>query len=127
MVTTPGKGSSTTSMISVSIIGAVAPIGFLLRDGTFDGARRAFVIRLAPAFLADFFAFLETARFVVFFTTAFCFLPRFAVLVPARFVRLAITAAFVAIVRNRLPVVRSRQGSMEELPSLTNRAHRCVR
>jgi len=105
------KGSSTTSMISVSTIGVLAPIRFLLRDGAFDGARRAFVIRLAPAFLADFFAFLETARFVALLATAFRFLPRFAVLVPARFVRLAIAAAFAAIVRNRMPAVTNRRGN----------------
>jgi hypothetical protein len=78
---------------------------------------RGFFISPVAARLAGFFAFLETARFAAFLTTAFRVLPRFAVLVPARFVRLAITGAFAAIVRNRLPVVR------EELPFLTNRAH----
>jgi hypothetical protein len=38
---------------------------------------------------------------VAFLATAFRVFPRFAVHVPARFVRLAITAAFTAIVRNR--------------------------
>src|SRR5271157_5105711 len=92
MVTTPGTGSSITSMMVVSTVPAAGPrlcFGLRARDHVVTLPRRAFVARLL---VATFFAFLDAARFGAFLRRLLLgALPPFDFIFRVRFVRLAIT------------------------------------